>query len=183
MSHRHAAADEHADERRHQAGRQEHARGEAQDDAREGDGVGQQVVLEIDGKQHDQRAGEQQPDDEQRVPAEDRPMDEEDGHCGELQRRVADRDAAAALAAAAAEQQIADDGNVVVPAQDVAAVRAARRRPDERLAARQAVDADVEKAADRQPEQGQQRDVERLDAHWMCSVSSGIGQSGDAWAT
>ena len=40
--------------------------GEADDDAGQGDDVGQDLVLEVDGEQHDERAAEQQPRRQQR---------------------------------------------------------------------------------------------------------------------
>ena len=71
----------------------------------------------------------------------------------QLDDRVLNRDRVAALAATAAEQQPAEDRNVVVPLQAVAALRASRRRRDDRLPQRQPIDHDVEEAADAGAEQ------------------------------
>ena len=46
-----------------QPGSGDQAEQQADDDARQRDHVGQQMMLEIDGEQHDQRAAEDQPRD------------------------------------------------------------------------------------------------------------------------
>ena len=56
---------------------------------------------------------------------------------------------------------LADDRHVVVPARARGRRRAARRRADDRLVARQPVDTDVEKAADRRGRAAQDRDSRR----------------------
>ena len=54
------------------------------------------------------------------------------------------------------EHRVAEHRKIVVPAQDIPAMRAVRRRLHNRTAVRQTMDADVEKATDDEP--GQERD-------------------------
>ena len=62
------------------------------DDARKRDGVRQQMVLEVDREEHDHRAREQQPRNEERVGAEHDVVQHEHDHRHQLDDRIAERD-------------------------------------------------------------------------------------------
>ncbi len=88
----------------------------------------------------------------------------EPGGGGEFDQGILRRDGLGAVAATAAEQQPAEQRDVVVPADEAAALRAARTRSDDAFAVRKTRDADVEEAAEEQAEQeaGQlERECER----------------------
>ena len=70
-----------------------------------------------------------------------------------LHRGVAGRDALLAVPAPPAEKQVGDEGHVVPGPDGLSAVWAVGRRPHYRLVAGYAVDHDVQKAADHQPEE------------------------------
>ncbi len=99
------------------------------------------------------------------VEAEDERVGEVDRHRYELDDRVAHRDAGPALAALATENQVAEHRNVVRPAQHVSAVRAARPRAHDRFTARQAVNAHVQEAPDREAEDRQSDEREGRVGH------------------
>src|SRR5690606_35609085 len=99
--------------------------------------------------------------------------------------RIAHRDWRAAAAAAAAKQYVAQNGNVVVPAERVAALRTTRAGADHRLAPRQTVYADVQEAANTEAEQCEPREngsVSHLGGRiWRCSA--GMCWSDESGAT
>ena len=77
------------------------------DDAGKRDDVGQDLVLEIDGEQHDQGAREQQPDEQQRRGPEDVPVQQEDRRGQRFDDRVAQRNREPAGPAASPEHGVA----------------------------------------------------------------------------
>ena len=70
-----------------------------------------------------------------------------------LNRGIEQGNAAAAITATPAQKDVTEDRNIVVPADAVAAAWAVRSGADNRLATRHADNADVEEAAENQPEQ------------------------------
>ena len=81
----------------------------------------------------------------------------------QLDQEIADREPRPAGAAAAAQQPVAEERHVVVPADRLEAMAAARARPEDALFEGHAVDADVEEAADdgAEQDQAQEPEVER----------------------
>ena len=82
---------------------------ESDGDAGKRDDVGQQVMLEIDREQHDQRAAEDEPRGEQRSGPVVPPGQREHRGRQRLDDRVSRRDRRAARTAAAAKERVADD--------------------------------------------------------------------------
>src|SRR5262249_12510061 len=74
------------------------------------------------------------------------PRERQPGH--EFNQEIAERESDSARAASAAQDQEANERDVVVPTNRLQAVAASRTRPEETLLHRNAVDANVEKAAD-----------------------------------
>src|SRR5262245_25847621 len=104
-------------------------------------------MLEVNGKEDDQRRPEQQPADEE--PS--RRCEPDDEHGDQRGQRfdnwVLWRNRGTAIGTPSTERQPACQRNVVKPAQRLAALRAPRGRPRQRFASWQTVDAYVEKAA------------------------------------
>ena len=109
-----SAAENDADERVAPAGRQEEAEDKPEHDARQRDDVGQDAMLEVDDEQHDHRAREQQPLNQQRGESNSRYAARNTSAGDELDNRVLNRNRRAAAAAAAAQPEIAGDRDVVV---------------------------------------------------------------------
>ena len=139
-----------------------------------GDDVRQDAVPQIDHEQHNHRAGKQEPHGEERRQSVQQHTAREHETRHELHERIGDADTGAAGAAAAAQQQPRHDRHVLVPRQWTLALRAVRRRPRDRLPARQPVDADIEKAAHQQA-QPEQRDRGAEHGHRPgLSIGSGL---------
>ena len=142
------------------AGRKEEAADEADDDARQRDHVRENLVLQVGDEEHDQRARKDHAHEtEQREPV-GQIRDHEHERGDDLDRGIHPRHRLLARAAPAAERDPAEDGKIVEPGQHAAARRAARPRMHHRLAERQPIGADVQEAADAEPEQ---RDGQQLE--------------------
>ena len=147
-----------------QPGRQPDARQHAERDAGQRHRVRQDAVVDVDEGEHDQHGRERPAAPAAAAPARRRTR------AARTPRRSAARPPDSAPRSARRRTRSGrrsssqlDDRHVVVPAQRLAAAHAARRRVDDRLAQRDAVDADVEEAADRQAEQAE-RDDDRAPA-------------------
>ena len=173
------------DERRDPPRRQREAEREPDDDARERDDVRQDLVLEIDCEEDDERRRECQPGQEQPLGPDDEIVQQEEPACQGFDDRVARGNRGAAGRALAAEGQPAQQRHVVVPADLFLAGRAARRRVDDGGAAGQAIDADIEEAADHQPEQRDEPGKGRRGDHGVGPgrFSVGSGRNGDSSPT
>ena len=140
------AAGHGTDERLAKAGRQHQAERQPDHDARQRDDVRQDAMPEINREEHDHRGGEQRGGRQAAASARTaRPRRRRSAPVDELQRSELRRDRGAASRATAAQREPADDRDVL-PRPDLPfAVRAMRSSPEHRSAARQPVDADVEK--------------------------------------
>ena len=132
-----------------------------------GDDVGQDLVLEVDGEEHDQARTEQQPRRQQRSDRRERRdgartatpvIASTIGYCSEMARLAA--------RAPAAEHHPADHRDVLEPAQLRAAAAAGRRRPHHRRAARQPVDARRSGTSRRSGRTDRRRTARRSLASW-----------------
>ena len=90
-----------------------------------------------------------------------------------LDSRVSPGDARAAVAAASAQQGIAQERNIVANMNARAAVRAVRGRMRDGLMARQAANADIQKAAKDQPEKHDEDIYEKINVQHLFSFSIG----------
>ena len=95
--------------------------------------------------------------------------------------QVLDADPCAAVVAAAAEHQPAEDRDVVVPAELVVALGAARAREDDALVGAESVPDDVQKAADAAAEAGEPDDREPPHRGGE-AVVDGVGGDGEELA-
>src|SRR6266545_7671036 len=105
------------------------------------------MVFEVDGEQYDQRAPEQHTRREQRTGAVIPPREREHDRGERLDNRILRTDGGPARPTPAAERDKADNRHVLVPRQRTLALGTRRGRPHDRLPQGQAVDTDVEKAA------------------------------------
>jgi hypothetical protein len=121
-------------------------------------------MLEIDHEQHDHRARKQQPRHEHRGRFEQEVRTEEHRAGDELDDRILNRNRRAAVPAPATQPEVTKNRDVVVRFYRLVAVRAMRAGPHQRFAQGQAINADVQKAADSRPEHHDEdrgRDVHR----------------------
>jgi len=124
------------------------ARQDAEADPAETDLVGDDLVLEVHEEDDDETRGEGEGDgEEDRIGAETEEPEEE-ARREELHGEVARGDGTAAGAAAPAEEEPGEEGDIVVRPDRRPAARAVRRRGDDRLFAREPVDADVQETPD-----------------------------------
>src|SRR4030095_13964097 len=145
---REQTTDEQASQRASPPGRERKAEEEPDDDSGQCDLVRENLVLEIDGKQHDHRTGEEESHGEQRRQAEREIAGKKQRARRQFDDRITRRDAGTARSASASKKGPAENGHVLIPAQGAIARRAMRCRPRDRFFAREAVDAHVEKTAD-----------------------------------
>ena len=158
---------------------QETARHQPDRDTWKRNHVGQDAMPEIDGKQHDECA----PEDEAYSQQPGRPVYQsasgEQHRRGQFDQRVHRGDPGTTCPAAAAKQEPAQDRYVLVPGQMPPTFGATRRRPDDRFASRHPIDTDVEKAAHQQAGHGENK-CERECRHRSWAGPVGKGLSGDS---
>ena len=152
------------------AGQQQQA--EHDREGRVGDPVGQQAGAGVDhGQDHAEERQGQVGGDGPAEPGRGQPQGDQEPQQphAQLDQRVADGDGRPAVPAAASQQQPAEHGQVVPPGHRLAAGRAARGRPDDRLAPWHPVDDHVGERAEGQSQQpGQGGDGEWV--HGLRSV-------------
>src|SRR5688500_3287601 len=126
--------------------------GEHDDQPRDGEAVGDQIVLQI----RDRHAEQQREEETEAQRGERRPIAidaERPQHADEqLHRRVDDGDRLVAAPAARAQHDPAHERDVLEPGQLVSTAGTARARPDDAQLTRPARNADVEERSDAQPE-------------------------------
>lgn len=115
-----------------------------------------QLVLQVDEDDQEEDAAPEGGDAELRREAVAPEGQQEQQAGGGLDQQDPEGDMRPAGAAAAPEAEIAGQGDVLVPREGAAAGIAVGGRPQQRPARRQAIDADVEKAADSQAGQGKE---------------------------
>jgi hypothetical protein len=136
---------------RHKPGQHQPGRRAAQ-----GEFVGQDARFQVRERQPHQQCA-QEAELQGRERRSQPPDEDEEQHAGQqFDYRIPHGDGRLAMPAAAAQQRVAQQRDVVVPGDRMAAGRAVRAGPHHRKILRQAVDADVEEAADQQAEQQRQ---------------------------
>src|SRR5216683_6533680 len=122
----------------------------SQDDAAEGDFIGDDEVLEIN-ERRDDESGQQQTihhRQRRRLPPDGEPTAEEGRGGQQFDPKIADRDRRAAVRAPAAKKQPGEERNIEMPGNRIAAMRTMRPGSNQALSAGHPVDADVQKAPD-----------------------------------
>src|SRR5258708_3748221 len=132
-----------------QGGQREGAK-EAHDHAADGDFVGNDEMFKINEGGDDQAREKDAIDQNQpdRLLAEHQPASQKHHAGQEFDEKIANGNGRAAVGAFAAKIKPGDERQVEVPGNGVIAMRAVRRRKDDAFSARQAMNADIEKAAD-----------------------------------
>ena len=137
-------------------------------------------MLQVDGEQDNHRAAEHQPRDQERLPAQLPVLEHEQDGGDNLDRRIDQRDRSTARPASSAERDETQQRNILEPPEGPSTGRTVRGRTDDRSTVRQPVDAHIEEAPDRQTEQSEQNDVDRISHRGVVpGGSSGSGNSGD----
>src|SRR5678816_209549 len=133
------------------------AQQQPQDDARQAEHVGDDLMVEVDPRDRDEPGEEDQGGDELRTRAEGQIGKREEGSTREFDRRVAPRDPGLAAATASPEQCVRQQGDVVVPGNRASAPRTRGSRTNDASAGGQTGDHHVQEAANAEAEEEGER--------------------------